>query len=321
MLKASTVAAAGLAVTAACGLMSPAASAAPAAATSSGAATPPKGCRVGATVTPNAYPKGTTWEEAMANFNSDVGRDFEVAKRYFRGPKTWPTTAKDVGTIIKSLLDPATGQQKCRGLLCFKPAVNGTDTTALSTALKAIKQAGITDAKVTLYQEQGLEEKLTAQQFQDVYARYYDSVHPYYPLFVDFSGRAQSTWASYRPAAHYLDGYAVDLYAHSWAREKVGVEPIADWADGAGQEFGIWEMGNQNATPDEVQAYFAYLTQLQQGRLQAGQLVGDMAWFNGPQQHNFNEISGTDLCALYVQDRKLLRTFFDAFNGVQTPTS
>jgi hypothetical protein len=113
---------------------------------------------------------------------------------------------------------------------------------------------------------------------------------------------------------------AVDLYAHSWAHDKIEVKPIADLADEAGQEFGVWEMGNQNATKDEVNNYFAYLTQLQQTRLQAGRLIGDVVWFNGPQQHNFNEISGTDLCTLYKLDRRLLRAFFDTFNGVQTPT-
>jgi hypothetical protein len=246
----------------------------------------------------------------MARFNHDVGRNFEVAKRYFKGRSTWPTTA-NLGHQITSLI-----HRGCRGLLCFKPAVDGSDLDALVSSLKAIKAAGLTDAKITLYQEQGLGDGLSAAQFRQVYTEY-QAVRKIFPLFVDFSGSNPATWQAYRPMG--VDGIAVDFYANTWVK-GVRINILGQWANAAGQELGIWEIGNTAGahvpSAAQVRGYFHYLTQLQSRRLSNGHLVGDMAWFNGPHGGGGNTISGTVLTPRALEDRALLDRFFDTFNGV-----
>ena len=273
--------------------------------------------RVGATVAPDAYKKGTTWDQAMARFNHDVGRDFEVAKRYYMGASTWPVEG-NLGVQIQSLID-----RRCRGLLCFKPAVDGSDLNALISSLNTIKAAKLTDVKVALYQEQGLKDGLTATKFKWVYGNYHEAVNAIFPLFVDFSGSHPETWKDYRPAG--VKGIAVDFYADAWVRETAKKNPdpldvLAQWADEAGQELGIWEIGTSASstlpTEDQMKGYFGYLTSLQQRRLAAGHLVGDVAWYNGPHGGSYlNTISGTKLSPRYKIDRTLLDGFFDTFNG------
>ncbi|HWG63755.1 MAG TPA: hypothetical protein VG253_18855 [Streptosporangiaceae bacterium] len=278
--------------------------------TASAATTTVKTARVGASVTVYAYPAGTTWDKAMADFNATVGRNFSVAKRYYGAAHTWPK-AGGVGPAIQTLMD-----RKCRGLLCFKPARDGSDVDALVSALKAIKNAGLTDVKITLYEEQGLAQGLTATEFKQVYAAY-QPVRQVFPLFVDFSGHAWKTWADYRPAG--IDGIALDYYANSYVAGS-RIDILSQWASEAGQELGIWEMGNTAyktvPTPAEISAYFSYISSVQASRLAKGHRVGDMVWYNGPSGGNYNNtIAGTRLSSLYKLDRKALTGLFDKYNG------
>lgn len=280
-------------------------------AASASAVNPSKTARVGATVTPVAYPRGTTWGQAMANFNGDVGNDFRAAKRFFAGPDTWPTV-DNIGAEIQSLID-----MRSRGLLCFRPALDGGDVDALVSSLRAIKTAGLTDVKITLYHEQGIDENLTAAQFKHVYAEY-QKVREVFPLFVEFSGHAYETWAEYRPTE--VDGIAVDFYANAWVHGSRLTE-LANWANEAGQELGIWEIGNSAyhvwPTAAEVSQYFRYITAVQSKRLKDGHLVGDMCWFNGAVPGRYrNTISGKKLTPLHPLDRTLLNRLFKTFNGV-----
>jgi hypothetical protein len=276
---------------------------------------PPSAARVGATVTQLAYKPGTSLVQAMADFNAQVGRNFEVAKRYYQGVSTWPVKG-DLGVGITSLV-----KRGCRGLLCFQPRVNGDDLTALKDTLHAIKKK-LTDVKVTLWQEQGIGEGLTAAEFVQCYKQY-QPIRKIFPLFVDFSGSHPTTWAAYNPGDHLVDGFAVDYYASVFAK-KIMIDPIAELANDAGKELGIWEIGNcadpkdKLPSPHEVVEYFGYLKSLQGDRLKNGHLVGDMAWYNGPHQGVWkNTISGTQLSADYQTDRAQLDMFFDTFNGVR----
>jgi hypothetical protein len=278
-------------------------------------ASPPSAARVGATVTPLAYKPEPTWEQAMADFNTQVGRNFEVAKRYYQGANTWPTSG-DLGQGIWSLVN-----RGCRGLLCFQPRVNGDDLNALIASLTAI-QSVLPDAKVTLWQEQGLNAGLTAAEFKQCYQQY-QQIRSIFPLFVDFSGSHPTTWAAYNPGAGLVNGFAVDYYASVFAKH-VKIEPVAELADDSGKEFGIWEIGNCADPTDkvpsghEVGKYFDYLISLQGSRLKKGHLVGDMAWYNGPRHGVWkNTISGIRLAPPYQTDRAQLDNFFDIFNGVQ----
>jgi hypothetical protein len=317
LLATTGVAAAGAALAGAPGLAGPARAATRVTRSAATAAPMAGTARVGATVSPDPYQGGTSWDQAMADFNKDVGRPFKVAKRYWTGDvSTWPTV-QDLGVKIQSLID-----EHCRGLLCFQPATDGSDRDALVDSLNVIKAAGLTDVKVTLYQEQGLDltPPLNAAQFTQVYDKYSEAVSNIFPLFVDFSGSHPETWACYRPAG--VQGIAVDFYAETWAKLTAAGKPdplgqLAQWADEAGQELGIWEIGN-TASPDmptkaQVQGYFGYLTSLQSSRLAAGHLIGDMAWYNG---NGSNTISGTTPNPLYQTDRELLDGLFDTFNGV-----
>jgi TAT (twin-arginine translocation) pathway signal sequence len=282
---------------------------------SSGAAASPSGAaRVGATVTELAYTPATTWEQAMADFNTQVGRDFAVAKRYYRGANTWPTDSH-LGPRVESLIE-----RDCRGLLCFQPKVNGDDLAALTASLKAIK-ARLTNVKVTLWQEQGLSGGLSPAEFRQCYQRY-QPIRSIFPLFVDFSGSHPSTWSAYNPGADLVDGFAVDYYASAFAR-GISIEPLAELANEAGKEFGIWEIGNcalamdKPPSEDQIVDYFGYLTSLQGGRLKNGHLVGDMAWFNDPHNRIWtNTIAGISLAPGYQTARAQLDGFFDTFNGV-----
>jgi hypothetical protein len=288
------------------------------AATTAAAASALGPARVGATVAPLAYPAGTTWVQAMKDFNNRVGRDFGVAKRYYQGAGTWPT-AGDVGVQITSLV-----QQGCRGLLCFQPRVNGGDLDALVASLKAIKLDGkLTDAKVTLWAEQGLGSGLTAAEFKQAYANY-QPIRRIFPLIVDFEGGSPATWAAYDPGADLVDGFAVDFYADAFVK-GIKIDPVAEMANEAGKEFGIWEIGNCSTpsaklpTSGKLGEYFSYITGLQAARLKNGHLVGDMAWYNGPHKKNWsNTISGIPgkLSPDYPTDRKLLDQLYDTFNGV-----
>jgi hypothetical protein len=315
MLKAAT-AATGAAVAGLYGCAAPAHVATPRAASPSGAAvSPPSGARVGATVTERAYTPETTWEQAMANFNAQVGRDFAVAKRYYQGVDTWPREY-DLGPGIESL-----AKRNCRGLLCFQPKVYGDDLAALTASLTAIKKR-LPDAKVTLWQEQGLYGGLSAAEFRRCYQRY-QPIRNIFPLFVDFGGSRPSTWAAYNPGADLVDGFAVDYYASVFVK-GVRIEPVAELANETGKELGIWEIGNCADPGDvlpsgeQIVEYFGYLTSLQAARLANGHLVGDMSWYNGPHQDTWkNTISGVELAPGYLTARTQLDTFYDTFNGVK----
>jgi hypothetical protein len=281
---------------------------------SEAASAPPSGARVGATVTDRAYTPETTWEQAMVDFNTQVGRNFAVAKRYYQGPNTWPTE-RNLGAGIESLVNLG-----CRGLLCFQPNVNGDDLAALTASLTAISKS-LPDVKVTLWQEEGLPAGLTAAQYQQCYQRY-QSIRDIFPLFVDFGGSRPTTWADYNPGADLVDGFAVDYYASVFVR-GVRIDSLAELANETGKEFGIWEIGNcadpGDALPsgDQIAEYFGYLTSLQAGRLKSGYLVGDMPWYNGPRFGIWkNTISGISLAPGYLTARAQLDTFYDTFNGV-----
>jgi hypothetical protein len=116
---------------------------------------------------------------------------------------------------------------------------------------------------------------------------------------------------------------AVDHYASVFVK-GIGIEPLAELADEAGKEFGIWEIGNcadpgdKLPSDEQIAGYFGYLTSLQGARLQNGHLVGDMPWYNGPHQSVWkNTISGMWLAPGYQTARAQLDRFFDTFNGVK----
>jgi hypothetical protein len=278
-------------------------------------AVPPGAALVGATVTGRAYTPETTLEQAMANFNTQVGRNFGVAKRYYKGPNTWPTD-DHFGPGIESLVE-----RGCRGLICFEPNVNGDDLAALTASLTAIKNE-LTDVKVTLWQEQGIASGLTAAEFRQCYQRY-QPIRNIFPLFVDLSGSQSHSWAAYNPGADLVDGFAVDYYASKFV-EGVSIEPVAELANESGKEFGIWEIGNcaeptdRLPSDEQIVEYFGYLTSLQGDRLKNGYLVGDTTWYNGPRLSIWkNTISGALLAPGYQTARAELDKFFDTFNGVQ----
>jgi hypothetical protein len=282
---------------------------------SSEAANPPTGARVGATVSGRAYSPETTLEEAMVDFNAQVGRNFGVAKRYYKAANTWPTDQK-LGIGIDSLVN-----QGCRGLLCFEPNVDGSDLAALTASLTAISSV-LTDVKVTLWQEQGISSGLTGAEFQQCYQRY-QPIRDIFPLFVDLSGSQSNSWAAYNPGADLVDGFAVDYYASKFV-QGISIEPLAELADAAGKEFGIWEIGNCSEptdpipSEDQIVEYFSYLTSLQGGRLKNGYIVGDMPWYNGPRLGIWkNTISGSRVAPGYQTARAQLDAFFDTFNGVK----
>jgi hypothetical protein len=232
----------------------------------------------GATLSLAAFPSGTTWAQAIADWESFTGTVIKASKIY-NSPGVFPTS---VSAKIQALISGG-----IRALLSFKPAFNpptSADLAALESTLQRYQGAGLA-ATVTLWPE--AQDQMTASQFHRVVQYYGPTVRKYYPLAYDAAGsRGPTNWKRYYPGALLIDVVAIDYYATAFAK-GIRLDAIVAIADNASpaKPFGIWEMGNSTSTTSppqsQVEAYFSYLQSLMAGRLQAGKPNADIAWFNG----------------------------------------
>jgi hypothetical protein len=241
------------------------------------AATTPAGLH-GATLSLAAFPAGTTWAQAIADWESYTGTTIKASKIY-NSPGVFPAT---ISTKIQALIG-----QGIKALLSFKPAFNpptSADLAALASTLQMYLNAGLT-ATVTLWPE--AQDQMTAAQFHRVVQYYGPTVRNYYPLAYDAAGsRGPANWKKYYPGALLIDVVAIDYYATAYVK-GITLDTIVAIADNASppKPFGIWEMGNSTGTTSppqaQIEAYFGYLQSLMAGRLQAGKANADIAWYNG----------------------------------------
>jgi hypothetical protein len=232
----------------------------------------------GATLTLAAFPSGTTWSQAIADWESYTGTTIKASKIY-NSPGVFPTS---VSAKIQTLIG-----QGIKALLSFKPAFNpptSADLAALAATLQMYQGAGLT-ATVTLWPE--AQDVMTASQFHRVVQYYGPTVRKYYPLAYDAAGsRGPTNWKQYYPGALLIDVVAIDYYATAYVK-GITLDTIVAIADNASppKPFGIWEMGNSTSTTSppqsQIQNYFSYLQSVMAGRLQAGKANAEIAWYNG----------------------------------------
>jgi hypothetical protein len=195
----------------------------------------------GATLSLAAFPSGTTWAQAAADWESYTGTTIRASKIY-NSPGVFPTSISDK---IQALID-----QGIKALLSFKPAFDpptSTDLAALANTLQMYLNAGLT-ATVTLWPE--AQDVMTAAQFHRVFQYYAGTVRSYYPLAYDAAGsRGPANWKNYYPGASLVDVVAIDYYATAFAR-GITLDTIVAIADNASppKPFGIWEMGNSTGS-------------------------------------------------------------------------
>lgn len=238
-----------------------------------------RGGRHGATLELGAFPPGTTWAEAIADWERYTGTTIKASK-VFVPPRVFPTSiSSEISTFIR---------RGIKALLSFKPACDPpvkTDLAALDRTLQMYRNAGLT-AAVTLWQETE-QRVMTPYRFRRVFEYYGPAVRKYYPLVFDAPGSGGHTnWTDYYPGDSLVDAVAVDYYATAYVAGN-RLDAIAAIADQANppKPFGIWEMGNGGATPSptktQVRSYFSYIQSLMAGRLQAGKRNAAMVWYNG----------------------------------------
>jgi hypothetical protein len=232
----------------------------------------------GATLQLAAFPSGTTWAEAIADWEGFTGTTIEASKVYNR-PGVFPTS---IGKEIQALIG-----QGIKALLSFKPAFDpptAADLAALQNTLQLYQNAGLT-ATVTLWPE--AQDTMTASQFHRVFQYYGRTVRNSYPLAYDAAGsKGPTSWKKYYPGALLVDVIAVDYYANVYA-QNIMLDTLVAFADNGSppKPFGIWEMGSSagNTSPPQsvVKNYFGYIQSLMAGRLQAGKANAEIVWFNG----------------------------------------
>jgi hypothetical protein len=232
----------------------------------------------GATLSLAAFPSGTTWPQAIADWEGYTGTTIKAAKVYY-GPGMFPTSiSEEIRTFISGGV---------KALLSFKPAYNPpskTDLAAMENTLQMYQAAGLT-AAVTLWQEP--QHVMTAPQFTRVVHYYGPAIRNYYPLAYDVTGAAgPAEWTRYYPGASFIDLVAIDYYATAYAK-GIRLDTIAGLADSASppQPLGIWEMGSSatgsSPSQSQVESYFGYIQSFMAGRLQAGKANAEIVWYNG----------------------------------------
>lgn len=208
--------------------------------------------------------------------------------------------------------------------LCYKPAIDGSDLTAMHDAIQWwINHTSLSQLKVVIYQEPQGQSELTSQ--TDPAKAYINCVKAYAPMVhslglkvvYDAAGSHSSEWVSWYAGNSYVDELAIDFYGSTWSQQtKKGTTnldptlPMRQLADNNGKPFGFGEIGQAvygtGATLSNslfIQ-YITYLTDIMSNRLAAGLPNSDVMWYNGLQGMNGNTILAGDwripyLTALY----------------------
>jgi hypothetical protein len=272
------------------------------------------GARVGATFDLFPFCPGTTYPEAVDNWNAITGTSMRCWKIYYK-PGEFPTS---IDARVQTIID-----RGIQALISFKPAIalSATDLHALAAAVKMFHDAGLI-AEVCLWQEVGPKD-MTATQYHNVVRYYGPVVRQYYPLVFDAPGyQGPLEWAAYDPGRAQLDGYAVDYYCGDFINKQFSLQPLATLAGNL--PVGVWEIGNTAfdgffPTASQLTAYMNYVTSFLSQRAASGLPVGSVAWYNGPAdsgQSGLNEIAGCSPNPLAATDVIAYRKLYNAVNTV-----
>jgi hypothetical protein len=273
--------------------------------------------RVGGTFDLFPFAAGTTYPQALRDWNKTTGTTSSCWKVYYQLGQ-FPTSLDARLTTIL--------HHDIQALISFKPAVNtkssaaATDKKKLESSLKLFHKAGLT-AEVCLWQEVGPKD-MTADEYHEYVAYYGPVIRHYYPLVFDAPGyQGPAEWAKYDPGRDMLDGYAVDYYCGDYINRGTRLDKIMELAGPL--PVGIWEIGNTASasflpTASEVTAYLTYITSKLSKRLAKGLPVGSLAWYNGPAdggQSGQNEMVGAHPCKRAKTDLADYKLLYDAVNG------
>jgi hypothetical protein len=270
--------------------------------------------RVGATFDLFPFPPGTTYPQAVEEWNCKTGTKMRCWKVYYQLGE-FPTRIED---NIKTMID-----HNIQALISFKPAItpSPTDRAKLARAVEMFDAAGLL-AEVCLWQEVGPKD-MTASQYH-TYVQYYGpTIREHYPLVFDAPGsQGPDEWAAYDPGHGDLDGYAVDFYCSAYIRHGIRLDRLAALAGRL--PVGIWEMGNTSSehfmpTCEQLTEYMEYITSFLSERAASGLPVGSVAWYNGPadpKQSGHNQIVGTHPNPIAACDITAYRKLYDAVNKV-----
>jgi hypothetical protein len=278
--------------------------------------------RVGGTFDLFPFKKGTTYIEAVNDWNARTGTQMRCWKVYFQESK-FPAVLTDELKAIKHF--------GIQALVSFKPVPpTGTnqkqvkaDSTHLENALKLFK-ANKLDAEICLWQEIGPRD-MTATEYHALVKHYGPIVRAFYPLVWNAPGYPPpSVWEPYgKPIlGEFNGGLALDLYCNDYVKHGRSLKQILELA--GDKPVGVWEIGNTNTAKFEpsstqLKKYMKYLQNTLVARLASGLPVGSVAWYDGPadpSQAGGNEIVGTHPCPDAALDITLYRQLYDAVNQV-----
>lgn len=283
---------------------------------------PPK-ARVGATFDLFPFAPGTTFPEAIREWNAKTGTHMRCMRVYFQNRK-FPTA-----------LDPqlkAIRQFRIQALVSFRPAIpTGTnqaevkaDFQHLQNALKLFLRNGL-DAEICLYHEVGPRD-MTPSQYHTVVKHYGPMVRTFYPLVWNAPGyQPPSVWKPYGEGIQdQLNGFTIDLYCSDFIKHNRKLDPMIELA--GDKPVGVWEIGNTDndkfkPTPTQLRQYFRHIRSHLAEREASKLPVGSVTYFNGPSrpgEGGGNEIVGTHPVPEAPLDIALYRGLYDAVNQVSS---
>jgi hypothetical protein len=275
--------------------------------------------RVGGTFDLFPFKPGTTFPEALKQWDAVTGTKSRCWKVYFQLGEFPTTIDAELHTIL---------EHGIQALISFKPAIDTKsaqakeDRTKLRTAVKMLHRHNLI-AEICLWQEVGPKD-MTAKQYHEYVAFYGPVIREHYPLVFDAPGyQGPAEWAAYDPGHSQLDGYALDTYCSDFTRKGIRLDPLLKLAGNL--PVGVWEIGNTASgtftpTHKELNKYMDHITSTLSNRLASGLPVGSVAWYNGPadkKQNGQNEIVGQHPCPLAPLDIKDYRKLYAAVNGMR----
>lgn len=281
----------------------------------------PLKARVGGTFDLFPFAKGTTWTEALNEWNSTTGTKSRCWKVYF-GKSKFPASIPP-GSELKTIQSHG-----IQALVCFQPAIPDrdpqqakSDRNKLRNTLNMFVKAGL-DAQICLWQEVRPKD-MKASEYKNLVKFYGPTVRKHYPLWFDAPGYLPSQdWLPYAPDPEDVNGYAMDLYCSDFIKHHRNLDPLVKLA-GDSMPIGVWEIGNTDSDkfkpgPGDLKRYVNHLRSTLAPRAAHG-LVGSVAYYNGPAkagQGGGNEIVGTHRVSEASVTIAHYRTLYDAVNQV-----
>jgi hypothetical protein len=255
--------------------------------------TRPRAGLVGCTTFQGEYGAPTNRLDSANQFNTFTGREMATTfQKIYYQPGQFPTSFAALYTGLV-----ATG---CDLWLCYAPAYDGSDASALAASLAALQAAAVGNVKAVWYQEpQDVQTGWpTAAQFIQTSQNYYAVAQSLgIPVVYNSAAHAGASGAtSYFPVVAgnvYCDEAALDYYCYTFTHQDSAAGTTALALEALARKygqmpFGFGELGTAlnatdaaTVTTAQFTAYINFIISLMLGRLQTGQFNSDAGWFNG----------------------------------------